>query len=210
MTRNRGNRGGVLKVILIILGAIFVLCLAIGIYVATHWRGWAADVANNAAAAIIKDSGLPPNQQASILTDIRLLGDDFKAGKVSLQEIGQITQTLVEGPLLPLAGVQVAREKYINPSDMTQEEKTDAILTLQRFARGVVEKKISKADVDDVVKPVTNLKPNGQWELKENPTRMEMDEFIASAKAKADAAMIPEEPYELDIAAELHKAIRGT
>jgi hypothetical protein len=210
MARNRGNRGGVLKVILIILGALFVLCLAIGIYVATHWRGWLADVANNAAAAIVKDSGLPPNQQASILTDIRQLGDDFKAGKVSAEEIGRISQTLADGPLLPLAGVQVAREKYVNPSDMTQEEKTDAILTLQRFARGVVEKKISKSEVEDVVKPVTKLKGNGRWELKENPTRMELDQFIANAKAKADGVMIPEEPYELDIADELHKAIKGT
>jgi hypothetical protein len=93
---------------------------------------------------------------------------------------------------------------------MTQEEKTDAILTLQRFARGVVEKKISKSEVEDVVKPVTKLKGNGRWELKENPTRMELDQFIANAKAKADGVMIPEEPYELDIADELHKAIKGT
>jgi hypothetical protein len=210
MARNRGNRGGVLKVILIILGAIFVLCLALGIWVATSWRGWAANAANRTAEAIVKDSGLPPNQQASILTDVRQLGDDFKAGRVSLEQIGRITQTLTEGPLLPLAGVQVAREKYVNPSDMTTEEKADAILTLQRFARGVVEKKISKNEIEEVVKPVTDLKANGRWELKENPTRMELDQFIANAKAKADGVMIPEEPYDLNIADELHKAIKGT
>jgi hypothetical protein len=210
MARNHGNRGGVLKVVLIILGALFILCLALGIWVATSWRGWVANAANSAAQAIVKDSGLPPNQQASILTDIRQLGDDFKAGKVSAEEIGRIAQSLTDGPLLPLAGVQVAREKYINPSDMTTEEKADAILTLQRFARGVAEKKITKNEIEDVVKPVTNLKGNGRWELKENPTRMELDQFLANAKAKADSAMIPEEPYELNIADELHKAIKGT
>jgi hypothetical protein len=38
---------------------------------------------------------------------------------------------------------------------------------------------------------------------------MEIDEFVANAKARADAAMIPNEPYDLNIAEELKKAIHG-
>jgi predicted acetyltransferase len=111
--------------------------------------------------------------------------------------------------LLPLAGVQAARQKYIEPSDMTPKEKEAAILTLQRFARGVHEKKIQKEAIDDVVKPVAELMPNGRWKLKDKPTRMEIDQFLENAKAKADDAMIPNEPFDLNIADELKKAIHG-
>ena len=50
---------------------------------------------------------------------------------------------------------------------------------------------------------------NGRWKIKDNPTRMEIDQFIANAKASADAAMIPNEPFDLNIADELKKAIHG-
>ena len=209
MSRGRGNRGGILKILLIIVGVI-VLCAVIGgIYVATHWRGWAADVANAAAAGMVKESGLPADQRDAILAEIKQFGNDFKDGKVGAQEISRVAQTLAEGPLIPLAGVQAARHLYIEPSDMNDKEKAAAILTVQRFARGVFEKKIPKETLDDVVKPVVDSMPNGRWRMKEKPTRAEIDQFLANAKAKADAAMIPNEPFEMNIADELKKAIHG-
>jgi hypothetical protein len=207
--RNRNERGGVLKIVLIILGVVLAICLVVGIYVATHWKGWVANAANRAAESILRDSGLPDDQRNSITADIRRLGDDFESGRITTQQLGRITQTIANGPLLPLAGVQAARHKYVEPSDMTEKEKADAILNLQRFARGVTEKKISREEVDDVVKPVSDLMPNGRWKLKDKPSRLEIDQFIENVKAKADAAMIPNEPFDLNIADELKKAIQG-
>ena len=37
----------------------------------------------------------------------------------------------------------------------------------------------------------------------------ELDQFIANVKARADQAAIPEEPFEINIAEELKKAIRS-
>jgi hypothetical protein len=209
MLRNRGNRGGILKVLLIVLGAI-VLCMVIaGIYVGTHWKGWVANTANIATQQIVRDSGLPQEQRDSIIADIKQLGDDFKSGRISTDELGRITKALADGPLLSLAGVQAARQKYVEPSDLTSKEKDEAILTLQRFARGVHEKKIKKEEIDDVVKPVAELMPNGRWRLKDKPTRMELDQFLENAKSKADDAKIPNEPFDLNIADELQKTIHG-
>jgi hypothetical protein len=209
MTRLSRNRGGVVKVLLIIFGVLFLCVVIGGIYIAMHMKEWAADFAKLAAQELIKESGLPDDQRTAILGEIQQLVDDYKSGKISTEELGRVAKTISESPLIPLAGVQVARNKYIEPSDMTEKEKADAILAVQRFARGVYEKKISQQEVDDVAKPVADLKPNGRWTLKENPTRMELDQFIANAKARADAAMIPNEPFDLDIAEELKKAIHG-
>ena len=207
MNRFSGNRGGVLKVLLIIFGLIFLCVVVTGIYAAMKWKSWAADFANIAAQEVVKDSGLPDGQKSEILAEIKQLGEDFKSGKISTEELAHVAQAINESPLIPLAGVQVARQKYIEPSTMSEREKADAILAVQRFARGVHEKKISKDTLNDVMKPVAELRPNGQWRPKDNPTRMEIDQFVANAKARADEAMIPNEPFDLNIAEELRKAI---
>jgi hypothetical protein len=207
MTRLRGSRGGILRVLLIIFGVLFLCVVIIGVYVGLHWKQWTADFANVAAQEMVKESGLPDDQKEEILSEIRHLGDDFKTGKISTEELAQIMKNVAESPLIALAGVQAAQQKYIEPSDMTAKEKADGILTLQRFARGVYEHKISKETLDDVVKPIAELRPNGNWRLKDHPTRMEIDQFLDNAKARADEAMIPNEPYDLNIADELRKAI---
>jgi hypothetical protein len=208
MNRFSGNRGGILKVLLIIFGVLFVCVIGIGIYVATHWKAWTADVANMAVQQIVNESGLPEDQKQSILTDIKHLGDDFKSGKITTEQMARVAKSIGDSPLLPLAGVQAVKTKYIEPSDMNADEKAAAILTVQRYARGVYEGKIPKDDIDDISKPISDLQSNGRWKIKEHPTRMELDQFLANAKAKADAANIPNEPFDLNIAEELRKAIR--
>jgi hypothetical protein len=203
------NRGSVLKVVLIVLGAICLLVVISGIYVATHWKAWAATVAYQASQGLVKESGLPDDQRETILAEVRQLGDDFKSGKINNEDMAHIVKTISESPLLPLAGVQAVRTKYIEKSDMTPKEKSAAILDMQRFARGVYEKKIHPDEVKDIVKPVSDIGPNGRWKLKENPTRMELEQFIANAKARADMEKIPNEPFDLNIAEELKKAIRS-
>jgi hypothetical protein len=158
MNRFSGNRGGILKVLLIIFGVLFVCVIAVGIYVATHWKGWTADAANVAAREIVNESGLPEDQKQSILTDIQHLGDDFRTGKITMEQMAKVAKSIGDSPLLPLAGVQAVKAKYIEPSDMSAEEKSDAMLTVQRYARGVYEKKIPKEDIDDISKPITELK----------------------------------------------------
>ncbi len=204
-----GNRGGALKVVLIVLGVV-VLCVALGgIYVAMNWKTITANMANVAAEQIVKDSGLPDDQKDEILTEIRQLSDDFKSGKISVQQLAQVGRTISEGPLIPLAGVQLARHKYIEPSSMTPAEKASSILNVQRLARGVYEKRIPRSELDEVVKPIAEVRRPGQWKLKEKPTDMEVSEFVANAKARADAAMIPNEPFDLNIADELKKELHG-
>ena len=207
MTRLRGNRGGILKVLLIIFGVLFLCVVISGVYVALHWKQWAANAANAAAQGIVQESGLPDDQKEEILAEIRNLGDDFKTGKISTEELGQIMKNVAESPLIALAGVQAARQKYIEPSDMTEKEKAAGVFLLQRLARGGYEQKNSQERLDDVVKPIADLRANGNWRLKEHPTRMEIDQFLDNAKARADEAMIPNEPFDLNIADELRKAI---
>lgn len=201
------RRGGVLGGCLAVLAVFLIILIAGGVYVYQNWRGWTASAMQQVSLGIVNESGLPQDQKDLIVAEVTKVGEDFKAGKISVRDLKRVGEELVESPLIPLAGVQAARQKYIEPSDMTPEEKAAAERSLQRFARGVYEKKIPQEAMDDVVKPITTLKADGRWELKDKPTRLELDQFIANAKARADDAEIPDEPFDLNIAAELKKAI---
>ena len=194
---------------LVVLAVVVVIALIGGWFVATHWKGWTAAGVQKITEKVITESGLPQDQKSQILAEVQKLGDDFKDGKVTVTQLTQVMHEISDSPLLPLAGIQVARQKYIEPSDMKPDEKAAADRAVQRFARGVYEKKITPAQnaIDDAIKPITTLKPDGRWELKAKPTRQELDQFIANVKAKADEAKIPDEPYDLNIALELKKAI---
>lgn len=207
------RRGGAATGCLIVLAILVLALIGGGVYVYMNWKGWAAAGVQAVAREVVNNSDLPDDQKTAILGEITTLTEDFKAGKVSLEELQRVGEAVAESPLIPLAGVAAARQKYIEPSDMTEEEKAAAIRALQRFARGVHEKKIPAESIEDVVKPITTLRPDGQWELKEKPTRLELDQFVENARSRADAAEIPDEPFDLNIAEELKKAIasaRGT
>lgn len=49
--------------------------------------------------------------------------------------------------------------------------------------------------------------PDGSEQLKERLTDAELKAFLEKAKEKADAANVPDEPFEVNIADELEKAI---
>jgi hypothetical protein len=202
-------RGSVLAGCLITLGVLFVL-IAIGVvYAAMTWRGYVASWTMQGTKALLAESNMAPEQKQAITAEIEALANDFKEKRVSLEEMGRVIEALTESPLLPLTGVQVAKEKYVDPSTMTPEEKAAAERSLQRFARGIYEKKITPPDqqITDALKPIAVLDAGGGWKLKENPTRKEIDQFIANCKEKADEAKIPDEPFEIDFAAELKQVI---
>lgn len=213
MRRNLGrragpwDRGSILAGCLAALAIVLVVLIAGGVYVYLNWRGWAAAGVQSISAEVVKESGLPQDQKDRLLVEVTRVTDDFKAGKISLAQVKRMGEEIVESPLLPLAGVEAARQNYLEPSDMTADEKAAADRSLQRFARGVYEKKIPKDAIKDAAKPVIELKDNGHWELKDKPTRMELDQFIANVKARADEAGVPDEPFDLNIAEELKKAI---
>jgi hypothetical protein len=203
------SRGGVMAGCLIALVVVIVIVAAGCIFVWMNWRGWTASGVQSATVAVMAKSGLPQDQQDQINAEVKSLTDDFRAGKISVTQMKDVGDQIIHSPLVPLASLQAARQKYIEPSTMTPEEKDAANRSLQRFARGVYEQKIAPAQpaIDDVVKPIVRLKPDGKWELKDKPTRQELDQFVANCKQKADDAKIPDEPYDLNIAEELKKAI---
>ena len=115
-------------------------------------------------------------------------------------------EQIAESPLLPLGLVMAADEKYVKPSGLTNEEK-DAGRRIATARSRSLEKTIPENDSQEVMKLVMEPQPGGGERLKEQLTDDELKAFLEKAKEKADAASVPDEPFEVNIADELEKAI---
>lgn len=188
-------------------GFLLLLMVGGGVWIAMNWKAWAADFTKQVAADAVAKSTLPAEEKARILTRINSLADDFKAGKVSTQQLGHVMKQIAQSPLLPLGLVMAADEKYVKPSGLSGDDQDAARRTLQRLARGAFEKSIPENEVQEVMQRVMNRQPDGSQQLKERLTDDELKAFLEKAKEKADAASVPNEPFNVNIADEIEKAI---
>jgi len=118
-----------------------------------------------------------------------------------------VLRNLGESPLFALAMVYGAEKKYVEPSGLSDQEKKDARLALQRAARGVYEKTISQNSIQRAMDRISTAGPNGERQLKERITDDELKAFLKDLKDLADKAEVPEEPFEVDIGEEFKKAV---
>ncbi len=189
---------------------VVIIAVAASLWAIRTAKTWGTDLARGAIVQQIETSSLPDDQKTGIIGSIDRVADDFKAGKMSTEELARIFERISESPVLPIGMAYFAREKYIAPSDLTDEEKIGAERTLQRLARGVFEKQIPESQAKTVMAPLQKTDGNGNQTLKETATNEEVRDFLERAKAAADAAEVPDEPYVVDIAAEIEKAIDET
>lgn len=203
------RRGSAAKGCLIAVAIVLVLAIAGGIIVAMNFKSWATSAVKAVTVSMIQKSEIPQDQKDRIVKRVDTLATDFKSGKLTGDQLERVLKAVGESPVFPLAMVEGAMLKYVEPSALSKEEKQAARLTLQRFARGVYEEKIHKDAVKEVLAPIQTVDAAGKPQPKQVVTPEELKQFLDLAKSKADAAKIPEEPFVINYADELDKAIDG-
>ncbi len=208
------SSGSGLKVALIIFLIMLVLfavacggCVYAVYYVTVNAKAMLADAIREALIQSIQDSELRDEDKTVIIAQANRVTDEFKAGRITVEDLTTILQNLGESPLISLGVVYVIEEKYVKPSGLSQEEKDEAKLSLQRAARGVFEKKISQQDLEAVSDQISDVDADGNRQLKESISDEELRTFLADLKQLADDAEIPEEPFEVNIGDEFKKAV---
>jgi hypothetical protein len=192
----------------LIIVVIGVVLTAIAAYwIARNWRDWTARVVSDGVNQSIDQSDLPPQEKEEIKVQVNRVADAFRNKKISNEQLQVFFQELSESPILSAFIVQAAEEKYLDPSGLSDEEKAEARITIQRFTRGAVEGKIDQASVDAAVQHIADPQEKGGWQLREHVTDAELRAFLAAAKAEADKATIPDEPIEFDPSDEIKRII---
>jgi hypothetical protein len=165
------------------------------------------------AVEVIDGSGMSAEEKKEFTGHVDRLVEGAKAGKVSNEQLKQMMEKLAASPLIPMAIVKAADAKYVQPSGLSAEEKKRGKLDLQRLGRGVTEKnasgdpKIGQKDLDEILALISTADAQGNRRVKEKLTDEEVRAFLAKVREKADAASIPEEPYEVKPAEEFGRIV---
>lgn len=191
--------------VIIVLGVI--AAVVAGLWVAQNAREFGTDIAVAAMKEGLNELEVPDDQRQRMHDRIDDIGQQFKDGKLEIEQVGAIFKKLSESPILP-AGVSLfVKRVYIRDSGLDEEEKAAADIAIQRFSRGVIDNSIPEAKREAVLDMISTKKPDGNREFKQKLTDDELRAFIEAVTRTADEAGVPAEVPEIDFADEFDKAI---
>lgn len=209
---HHSRRGAFLQGCLIVLAILLVLAIGVGVYVAMSWRGWAATGMSAIATEVVNESDLPENEKPEIIAVFDEVSEAFRAKNITLEELASIFENPKEMPVLSMGMVMQFEGAYINASGLSDEEKAEGHLVLNRVSQGLVSKTLSFDEAEDILGPVTTTDAEGNSELVKpaQATDDQIRKVLANAKNAVEKAGVPEERVEVDLSEELRKHIEQT
>ncbi|MBT4867704.1 MAG: hypothetical protein HON53_21595 [Planctomycetaceae bacterium] len=206
----KGSSNTVLYVILAVVLVVVLICggLAFAIYrVITGAVDTVVEVVHQATVQGIRDSDLDDDDKEKIIVQVDRVHGAYKAGDITTEQVTEILQKVFQGPIMMAGTCQHMERRYVIPSELSDEEKAEGKLTLQRVARGSFEGDISQSQFQTLTASISVSDQNGNQSLKETLTDEELREFLTQCKKLADDTKIPEEPHDIDIGEEIKKAV---
>jgi len=202
--RRRGCGCGSCLLAMFLLGLSSIAICGVGGYLGfKSLPSWT----HGAIVAAVNDSDLDQESKRSITADMDRLLKEYNAGKVSSEQLGQALDELGESPVLVLVMVYATMKSYVEPSGLSDEEKSDAKLAFQRVARGTFEKSIDPDDLEEAFNFISKKDFNGNRQIKSRVTDEELRSLVKECRRVADEAEVPDEPYQVDVAGEVKRIV---
>lgn len=205
--KKKSGLSGCLMGCLIAFGVLVLLAVLVGWWASRNWRGFVSGIAAEGINDLVDQSNLPAAEREELKAQAKRVTDGIADGSISTQQMERILTGVFESPLVPMFLVKAVEVKYLDGSGLSEDEKAAGSVTLERYARGVVDKKIDQESIDKVLVYIADKDANGQWQLRESVSDEDLRKFLAEAKQEADAAEIPEEVEPIDPSEELKKVI---
>ncbi len=205
--RHAHARGGFMKGCLIVVAVLVVLAIIGAVIVAMMWRSIVGGMVRSVAEQAINNSALSDADKEGMMKQIDRMIVAFENEELDQAKAEKFFKQLSKSPIIHVGAVKIVEQNYVDQSGLSNVEKAEGKLTLQRFARGVFEEKIDKGKAQELWEMLTVTDAEGKTTMKETLTDEELKDLMAKAKAAADAADIPEEDFEIDIVGEFKKAV---
>ena len=203
------KRKGIASGFLIAVIAVVLIIVGAGFYVAKKFKSWAAEGVTMAMSMIIEESDLPEVEKSEIVEILEIVKTDYLTGDITLEELGQILEAMPSCPAFAMGIVIQFEASYVETSGLSDAEKTEATIALNRFAQGLSNGLIGWEEIEDIIGPISETDEDGEQQLKEpdGVTDNEIREVLLEVKRIADDAGIPEEFVEVDISAAFQATI---
>ncbi|MCI0333365.1 MAG: hypothetical protein L0228_09100 [Planctomycetes bacterium] len=191
--------------------AVIVVLLVLGtvatIWISRNWRDWVSTAASQGVKQAIDESDLPAEEKDQIKVQVDRVAVAFREGRLSNEQAARLMEKLTQSPLITAFVASAAEKKYLDGSGLSDEEKAEAKVTLQRFLRGAIDEKIDRRSIDAALGHVADKQPDGNWRFRNKVSDEELRAFLAEAKKAADDAQIPDQPAEFDPSDEVKRII---
>lgn len=188
-------------------------------------KAMASDGVTEIMANGIRDTDLTDEDKAALIARIELMGEEFKAERLTFDDIEAIGKVLAESPVLPVGMVAGMNKAYIDSSDLTDDEKSAARRLNDRLARGLYDRRIKPEELQPVLDPISEPgKKSMQIERDSdgNPTGLDINlrppemvsaddlrAYMAQAESLLEQKAIADEPFEIDLIEEFDKAVES-
>jgi len=187
---------------------VSLILVAFGAYYIWQNSNWfIAKGVRMVAVTTVDQFALPEEDREGVVIEIDRVVDQYLAGHISHQDLSAIMEKIAQSPILPIGMVYFAEQQYLVPARLDQAEHRRASRNLERLARGIFERKIPQERIEHIVSPIMDTKYDGTEKLKERLTDHELRALLERVAVEVDQAKIPDEPFEVEIVAELRMAI---
>ena len=197
-----------------IIGCLVVCLVLAGIACGLGIYGWmnrvviGASIAESVANGMIDGSDLPEDQKTRMKEQTSRLAKGVRDGDITIEQVGQVGEKIAESPAITAIPVEVARSKYIEPSGLSDDEKAEAKKQLQRVAHGAFEEKVSEEELKALLDGrIADEGSDGNLQFRENVPDENLRDMTSAAKKLADEKGVPDQNFDIDLAAELKKAV---
>ena len=184
---------------------LFMVLVVVGGYFGAGWaKNKGVTAMRENIAQSLENSELSEEESTAINSQMERLESAVKSWGVieSLKHMVNLKEVSGEMGNIGFHVILLSYAQYVLPhTPMPEEERAAGRRTLQRFARGLDEGKL-KLNEKDTAWELDGKHEGGQTEFDVEKVRA----HLLQLKAQADAALIPDEPYDVEIAEKL-KAI---
>jgi hypothetical protein len=197
-----GCLGVMLILMLLVVGGIWLIYAS-----KDKIKTFVSDTARETIVSGIQESELDEEEKQAVIDQVDRVVDLYKSGKITNEQLGRIMEELAQSPLMGSLVVVSIDSQYIHPSGLSDEEKQQARRTMQRVYRGVLEEKIQQEELEDALEYVMDRREDNSMNWKASVDDDQLREFVTLLKERADAAEIPDEPFEVRISEQFQRAV---
>lgn len=174
-----------------------------------------ASTVNMAVHSFLTETPLPEEQKKAIIHQTDRLYTAFLEKQIKVDDLGNVIENLVKGPVFPVGAVYFALNHYVDESDLTQAQNVDARLQIGRMTRAGLAGQFGT----DKLKPIADLirapvdsehtSREPQSLLREKLDAPTLMQAIDHCRKLADDANQSSEPFAFDPAVHVRKVVDG-
>jgi len=166
-----------------------------------------ADGAVTVGEQMVNEMDLPPEQSDQIVDRIKGLGEQYKEGKITLEDLVEVGEELSKDEDVIMSGiVYFVDSQVLEEAPIDDDLRAEVRRMTHRLARGVIEDQIELDDLKPLMDGIVKKTADG-YELDPDVSQEDFENVLESAKTIADQAEIPDEPYEVDFMKEVDEVI---